>query len=170
MWLNNSFGINYFISFGTSLLSPLEQMVRSELITSGKGSDRVGRASSELCSKTWGPEGTQSILGMDKIFSRSRRKRTGFPQRLEKDFLGWRVRRGTGWASERGSELWRLSADLEEALFGMLSGAKQPLTFLCARGPAAAAVSRTEVSRPRLITGILSVLYTEQSSWPLLVR
>lgn len=49
------FEIYYFISLGTSFLSPLEQMVSSELITSGKGSVSVERASPELCSKALSP-------------------------------------------------------------------------------------------------------------------
>lgn len=104
LWLNNIFEINYYISFGTSLLSPLEQMVRFELSTSGKGSDSVGKSSPELYSKTWSPQGTKSILGMAKIFRRSRRKRTGFPPWLEQGFWGWRVIRGTSWASKRVSQ------------------------------------------------------------------
>lgn len=39
--MKNAFEIYDCISFGTSPLSSLEQMVSPELITSGRGSDRV---------------------------------------------------------------------------------------------------------------------------------
>lgn len=75
--------------------------------------------------QTLGLLGTESILGMEKMFRKSRRKRTGLPSRLQKGPVGWRVRRGTSGVLERDFKSPCPSAVLGEWLCGMLaSGAR----------------------------------------------
>lgn len=70
---------------------------------------------------------------MEKIFRKSRRKRIGLPSRLEKDPVGWRVRRGTNGAFERGSKLWCPSGG-NGYVECLASGARRAShIFLCSR-------------------------------------